>query len=311
MTKKFISIVTPTYNEELNIELLCHEIKKKMLNYPDLNYEHIVIDNDSIDQTQKILRNLAKDDKKIKLIFNRRNFGWVRSFYHGLLQANGDAVIMLASDFQDPLELIDGYIKKWKQGSDIVLSKKISSEENLSMRSLRNLFYKFIAKISDTQLTINTTGYGLFSKIVVLELKKIQDPYPYFRGLITELGFRIDFVEFHQPLRKKGISKMKFNDLYDIAILGIIKHSKIPLRFISMLGFLLSAVSLLVALIYLSAKLFFWNSFEAGIAPLVIGLFSFASLQIFLLGLIGEYVGTILTQSRNIPHVFEKERINF
>ena len=311
MANKLVSIVTPTHNEDQNIKLLCEEIRNKMKSYTDLEYEHIIIDNASTDQTQKILRNFANEDKKIKLIFNRRNFGWVRSFYHGLLQANGDAVIMLASDFQDPIELIDEYIKKWKQGSNIVLSKKIDSDENFFMKSIRNFFYKFIAKISQTKLTINTTGYGLFTKDVIVELKKINDPYPYFRGLITEIGFDIDLVEFHQPLRKNGVSKMKFNDLYDIAILGIVKHSKIPLRFITILGFATSVISMLIALIYLVAKLIFWNSFSAGIAPLVIGIFGAGSLQIFLLGLIGEYVGTILTQSRNIPHVFEKERINF
>ena len=311
MTNKLISIVTPTYNEEQNIKLLCDEIRLKMNSYTNLNYEHIVIDNDSYDETQNILRNCAKDDKKIKLIFNRRNFGWVRSFYHGLLQADGDAVIMLASDFQDPLDLIDEYIKKWQDGSNIVLSKKVDSDENFLMKTIRRTFYKFIAKISQTKLTLNTTGYGLFSKKVIQELKKINDPYPYFRGLITELGFKIDFAEFHQPARMNGISKMKFNDLYDIAILGIVKHSKFPLRFITILGFVTSILSMLVAVVYFIAKLIFWDNFSAGVAPLVIGIFGVGSLQIFLLGLIGEYVGTILTQSRNLPLVFEKERINF
>lgn len=311
MTNKLISIVTPTYNEEQNIKLLCDEIRLKMNSYTNLNYEHIVIDNDSSDDTQNILRNCAKDDKKIKLIFNRRNFGWVRSFYHGLLQADGDAVIMLASDFQDPLELIDEYIKKWQDGSNIVLSKKVDSDENFLMKTIRRTFYKFIAKISQTKLTLNTTGYGLFSKKVIQELKKINDPYPYFRGLITELGFKIDFAEFHQPARMNGASKMKFNDLYDIAILGIVKHSKFPLRFITILGFVTSILSMLVAVVYFIAKLIFWDNFSAGVAPLVIGIFGVGSLQIFLLGLIGEYVGTILTQSRNLPLVFEKERINF
>ena len=311
MANRLVSIVTPTYNEDQNIKLLCEEIRNKMKSYTDLEYEHIIIDNASTDQTQKILRNLANEDKKIKFIFNRKNFGWIRSFYHGLLQANGDAVIMLASDFQDPIELIDEYIKKWKQGSNIVLSKRIDSDGNFFMKSIRSFFYKFIAKISQTKLTINTTGYGLFTRDVIVELKKINDPYPYFRGLITELGYDIDLVEFHQPLRKNGVSKMKFIDLYDIAILGIVKHSKMPLKFITILGFVTSIISMLVAFIYLGAKLIFWNDFSAGIAPLVIGIFGVGALQIFLLGLIGEYVGTILTQSRNMPHVFEKERINF
>ncbi len=311
MPNRLISIVTPTYNEEQNIKLLCDEIRNKMKNYSDLKYEHIIIDNNSNDQTQKILKASASEDKNIKLILNRRNFGWVRSFYHGLLQANGDAVIMLASDFQDPIELIDDYIRKWLEGSSIVLSKKVNSDENFFMKNIRGLFYKFIAKISQTKLTINTTGYGLFTREVISELKKINDPYPYFRGLITEIGFKIDLVEFHQPIRRKGQSKMNFMDLYDIAILGIVKHSKIPLRFITILGFVTSLIALLVSLIYLVAKIILWQEFSAGIAPLIIGIFGIGSLQIFLVGLIGEYVGAILTQSRNMPHVFEKERINF
>lgn len=311
MSKKTISIVTPTFNEEKNIKNLCEDIKSKMEKYSNLDYEHIIIDNNSNDDTQNILRNCAREDKKIKVIINRRNFGWIRSFYHGLFQANGEAVVMMASDYQDPIDLIDKYLKNWSEGSHIVLSKKISSDENFLMLNIRKLFYKFIAKISSSELTLNTTGYGLFSRDVINELKKIQDPYPYFRGLITELGFKIDIVEYHQPLRKSGTSKMNFFDLYDIAILGIVKHSKVPLRLITILGFITSMISLVIAAGYFIAKLIFWNNFSAGIAPLVIGIFGFGSLQIFLLGLIGEYVGTILTQTRNLPHVFEKERINF
>jgi hypothetical protein len=218
---------------------------------------------------------------------------------------------MMASFYQDPIDLIDQYLREWLNGSHIVLSKKTSSDENFLMLNTRKLFYKFLAKISYSNLTINTTGYGLFSKSVINELKKIQDPYPYFRGLISELGFKIDIVEYHQPLRRNGISKMKFFDLYDIAILGIVKHSKAPLRLITVIGFIASILSLIVAAGYLIAKLMFWNNFSAGVAPLVIGIFGVGSLQIFLLGLIGEYVGVILTQARNLPHVFEKERINF
>jgi glycosyltransferase involved in cell wall biosynthesis len=311
MSKKIISIVTPTFNEEKNIKNLCDDIKKKMSNYPNLDYEHLIIDNNSNDDTQNILREYASKDKKVKIIINRRNFGWIRSFYHGLFQANGEAVIMMASDYQDPIDLIDQYLREWLNGSHIVLSKKTSSDENFLMLNTRKLFYKFLAKISYSNLTINTTGYGLFSKSVINELKKIQDPYPYFRGLISELGFKIDIVEYHQPLRRNGISKMKFFDLYDIAILGIVKHSKAPLRLITVIGFIASILSLIVAAGYLIAKLMFWNNFSAGVAPLVIGIFGVGSLQIFLLGLIGEYVGVILTQARNLPHVFEKERINF
>ncbi len=305
-----ISIVTPTYNEEGNIEKLCLDIKQEMKKI-NLDYEHIVIDNSSTDKTIEILRNICRNDKNVKVIINSRNFGHIRSPYYGLLQSSGDACILMASDFQDPVDMIPKYLEEWKKGSKIVLGKKITSEENSFIFFIRNFFYKLLNKISETNLTENTTGSGIFDKSIIDQLKKINDPYPYLRGLINEIGGKINLVEFNQPNRKAGKTKNNFFTLYDMGMLGVIKHSRAPIRFVTFLGFLFSLFSILIAIVYFVYKLLFWNSFELGIAPLIIGIFGFASIQILLLGIIGEYVGILLIHQRNMPLVIEKERINF
>ena len=305
-----ISIVTPTFNEEENIQKLCLGIKDSMKNL-NINYEHIVIDNCSTDKTIANLKKICSTDKNVKVIINTKNFGHIKSPFHGILQSTGDACILMASDFQDPLDLIPKYIKKWQSGSKIVLGKKITSEENSLIFSMRKFFYKFLNKISETKLTENTTGSGIFDKSIINKLKNIKDPYPYLRGLLSELGEEISVVEFNQPKRLSGITKNNIFTLYDIGMLGIIKHSRAPLRFVTFLGFVLSFFSLLTALVYFIYKLIFWNTFDLGIAPLIIGIFGFASIQVLLLGIIGEYVGILLIHIRNLPLVQEKERINF
>ena len=307
---KKISIVTPTFNEEENIERLCHEIKYEIekLNY---NYEHIVIDNCSTDKTIDKLREIASKDKNVKVIINSRNYGHIKSPFYGMLQSSGDACILMVADFQEPMDLIPKYIAKWESGSKIILGEKIASEENNFMFTLRKLFYYFLNKISETKLSTNTTGTGLFDKEAINRLKKINDPYPYFRGLISEIGFKIETIKFHQPLRKFGITKNNFFTLYDLAMLGIVKHSRMPLRFMTLLGFIASFGCLLVAMVYFILKLIFWNSFTLGSAPTLIGIFAISSIQIMLLGLLGEYIGIILLHQRNMPLVIEKERINF
>ena len=307
---KKISIVTPTFNEEENIKRLCSEIKveAESLNY---DYEHIIIDNSSSDKTIDILREIAAKDKNIKIIINSRNYGHIKSPFYGIMQATGDACILMVSDFQEPIHLITKYIKKWENGAKIVLGQKNISEENNFIFSLRKLFYTLLNKISETKLSINTTGTGLFDKKVIDRLKKINDPYPYFRGLISEVGFDIETIEFDQPLRKLGKTKNNFFTLYDLAMLGVVKHSRMPLRIMTLLGFISSFGCLFVAIIYLILKLIFWNSFELGSAPTIIGIFTISSIQIMLLGLLGEYIGVILMHQRNMPLVIEKERINF
>ena len=305
-----ISIVTPTFNEEENIQKLCSDIKSEMEKL-NIDYEHIVIDNCSTDDTVKKLREICSIDKKVKVIINKRNFGHIKSPFHGILQSTGDACILISSDFQDPINLIPLYINKWKSGSKIVLGKKISSKENSFIFLIRKFFYKFLNKISETNLTENTTGSGIFDKTIITKLKKINDPYPYLRGLLNEFSEEISVIEFDQPRRFAGKTKNNIFTLYDIGMLGIVKHSRAPLRLVTFLGFVASFFSLIVAIIYFIYKLIMWNSFDAGIAPIVIGLFVFASFQILLLGIIGEYVGILLVHIRNLPLVIEKERINF
>ena len=305
-----ISIITPTYNEKDNIEKLCNEIKSEMSKI-NLDYEHIIIDNNSSDGTIEKIKDLARSDKKLKIIINLKNYGHIRSPFYGLLQSTGDASILMASDFQDPIELIPKYIDEWKKGKKIVLGEKISSDESKLKFSVRKLFYNFINYISETELTKNTTGSGIFDKSIIEKLKNIQDPYPYFRGLLSELGEEISTIKFNQPLRLHGKTKNNILTLYDIGMLGVVKHSRKPLRFMVITGFISSALSLIVAMFYFIYKLLFWDSFTLGLAPIVIGIFIVSSIQITLLGLVGEYIGVILLHQRNLPLVEERERINF
>ena len=305
-----ISIVTPTYNEGENIDKLCSGIKIEMEKL-NIDYEHIVIDNSSTDKTIEILKEICSRDKKVKVIINTKNFGHIKSPFYGILQSSGDACILIAADFQDPIELIPQYINEWKNGNKIVLGEKITSEENSSVFFIRKLFYKIINKISENGLTQNTTGSGIFDKSIINKLREIQDPYPYLRGLLNEISEEIKTIKFNQPKRLYGKTKNNFFTLYDIGMLGIVKHSRVPLRFTILIGFLSSLISFGVAIFFFLYKIFSWNSFELGIAPLVIGIFLFASIQILLLGIIGEYIGIILIHQRNMPLVIEKERINF
>ena len=307
---KLLSIVTPLFNEEENVAELCSRIQKVMKD-SNYQYEHICIDNCSTDNTVNKLKILAENDIRLKIIVNARNFGYIRSSFHAITQSNGDAVILLSSDLQDPPEMIFKFISKWEEGYKSVFAVKPQSEESVIMFTLRKLYYKFITLISDVPLVKNATGAGLFDKIIIDSIKKIEDPYPYFRGLVCEIGYPITTVSFLQPKRKKGKTSQNFFSLYDAAMTGITKHSKIPLRLMTIFGFFISAISLFIAIIYLIAKLIYWNTFVLGTAPLLIGIFFLGALQLFSIGLIGEYIGTILTQVRNLPLVVEKERVNF
>ena len=307
---KLISIVTPTYNEEGNIKDLCLKISEEMKK-TKYDYEHIVIDNCSTDSTISILKELSLKDKKLKIIINSRNFGHTRSPIYGLMQASGDASILMTSDFQDPPELIPKYISEWEKGFDVVLGQKETSDENFVVHFFKKIFYNLINKISEVPLMLNATGAGMFDKKIIDKVKEINDPYPYFRGLLSEITSNIKLIKFHQPKRFSGSTKNNFYTLYDLGILGIIKHSKIPLRLMTLFGFCTSIISIVIAISYFIGKILFWDEFNLGVAPLVIGFFCIASLQIFLLGFIGEYVMNILIHSRKLPLVVEKERINF
>lgn len=308
--RKLISIVTPCYNEEANIDELYQRIVEVMGRL-DYDYEHIFIDNCSTDNSIVKLRALAAQDQRVKLILNARNFGHIRSPYHALLQARGDAAVLIASDLQDPPEMIEEFVKKWEEGYKTVMAVKPESEESRLMFFARRAYYRFVTRISEVPLVQNATGAGLFDRAVLDILKKIDDPYPYFRGLLCEIGFPIATVPFKQPRRMRGITKNNFYTLYDIAMLGITNHSKVPLRLMVMGGGVLAGLSLLAALGFLVAKLAFWNSFQMGIAPLLISLFFFSSVQILFLGMLGEYLGSVHTKIRNMPLVVELERVNF
>ena len=310
--KKLISILTPTFNEEENIERLVSEIETQMLKFDNkYEYEHIVIDNSSNDRTIEILKSIAKKNKKLKIIINSRNFGHIRSPFYGLLQAKGDAVIFMSSDFQDPIDLIPKYIKSWEMGNRITLGQKTKSKEFFLMNVIRRLYYKFLSSISQIKIPQHTTGSGIYDKEIIKYFKLVNDPYPYLRGLVSEFEDNIKLIEFEQPKRLRGKTKNNLYTLYDIGILGIVKHSTIPLRLIILIGFLMSIISFFSAFVYLFMKLLDWNSFEMGIGALVIGMFSLFSFTIMMIGLIGEYILVILTYSKRLPLVIEKERINF
>ncbi|MGC1183364.1 glycosyltransferase family 2 protein [Legionella sp.] len=308
---KLVSIVTPCFNEEENVEELYQQIKAIFQQLPHYRYEHIFIDNASSDKTVSILRSIAEKDKNVKIIVNSRNFGHIRSPYYGLLQAQGDAVILVVADLQDPPELIHTFIQKWEDGFKIVIGIKPQSEESRWISSIRRLGYYWIGRIADIKLIKNFTGFGLYDKEIIKTLRTYDDPYPYFRGMIADVGFDIAQISYNQPKRKHGFSKNNFYTLYDIGILGITSYSKIPMRLAAMGGFFLSAISLFISITFFILKLIFWSTFNAGMAPVLIGLFFFSSVQLFFIGLLGEYIASINTRVMKRPLIIEKERINF
>ena len=308
---KRISVVTGCFNEEENIKELYEQVKAVFIDLPQYEYEHIFIDNASKDRTVVILKEIAQNDHSVKIIVNTRNFGHIRSGYHALLQAKSDAVISIVADLQDPPTLIKAFIKKWEEGYKIVIGVKTQSEESPLFFAIRKAYYNLVGRLSEIELIKNFTGFGLYDQKVIETLRSIDDPYPYFRGLISDIGFERAVVEYVQPSRKRGFTKNNFYTLYDLAMLGITNHSKVPLRLATMTGFFLALISLLVALGYFGYKLIFWYNFQVGMAPLVIGLFFFSSVQLIFIGIIGEYIGAIHTQVLKRPLVIEKERINF
>jgi glycosyltransferase involved in cell wall biosynthesis len=306
----FISIVTPTYNEVDNIDNLCNEIKN-ICQSNKILYEHIIIDNCSTDGTIAKIKNLTGNDKNIKAIINQSNYGHIRSPFYGMLQAKGNAVIIMPSDFQSSPQLILEYYNKWLDGSKVVLGRRSKVSDKFFLRIIKYLYYAFISKISNVKLEKNITGEGLYDKKVIDVLKNIKDPYPYIRGLIFELGFKIDFIDFKQLVRVKGYSKNNLYTLFDLGLTGVVKHSNILLRVMILCGFFSSFISFIVSFFFLFYKIIYWNSFQLGLAPILVGFFGLASLQIMIIGLIGEYISIVLSFSKNLPLVIEKERINF
>lgn len=317
----FISIVTACFNEEENVEEIARQVRDAVESLPPrsrpdgsteaYSYEHLFIDNASSDRTVEILRGICAADPRVKVIVNTRNFGHIRSPFHGLLAARGDAVISIVADLQDPPEMIHDFVAQWEAGYKVVVGVKKESLERRSMFFVRGMFYRLIDRLSEVPLIRNFTGFGLYDREVMDTLRDIDDPYPYFRGLICDLGYARVEIPYSQPARRRGITKNHFYSLYDMAMLGITNHSKVPLRLAAMAGFALSLVALLVAVVYLILKLTMWSTFNLGLAPLVIGVYFFGSVQLFFIGILGEYIGSIHTQVYHRPLVIEKERINF
>lgn len=309
--KKTISIVTPCYNEENNVYPMFESIKKIMKDLSLYEYEHIFIDNCSQDKTAEMLRMIANLDSHVKVILNTRNFGPGRSGSYAFFQSTGDATICLACDFQDPPELIPQYISLWEQGYKVVWGKKERSEESRFMFSLRTIYYKIIKSLSEVKQYEHVTGFGLYDRSVVNLLRFADEPTPYFRNLIAEFGIEIGFIPYVQPVRKTGKSSYNFFRYFDTALSSLINTSRVPLRLATIIGFMMSGISFFVALIYLTFKIVYWNNFSAGIAPIVIGLFFLGSIQLLFIGIIGEYIGEVLSRVIKRPLVVEKERINF
>jgi glycosyltransferase involved in cell wall biosynthesis len=308
---KTLSIVTPCYNEEGNIAVLIGRVRELMRQLPAYNYEHLFIDNCSTDRTLAVLKQFAAEDRRIKIIVNARNFGHIRSPYYALLQAQGDAVISLVADLQDPPDLILEFVRRWEAGHKVVVGIKTRSRESWWMYRLRGLYYRLIKRVADVELLEQFTGFGLYDRKIMDVLRGLREPYPYFRGLISDVGYDIQRVEYTQPERQHGTTKNNFFTLFDIAMLGFTSYSKVPLRLATLVGFFTAGLSLVVGMGYLVAKLLFWNTFTAGVAPVMVGIFFLGSVQLIFMGIVGEYVGAVFTYVQNRPLVIEKERINF
>ncbi|MBE6023220.1 MAG: glycosyltransferase [Cellulosilyticum sp.] len=309
---KKISLLVPTYNEEQNVVPLSKEIinifNNELLQY---DYEIVFIDNDSKDNTRKLLEELCKNNSKIKAIFNAKNFGQFNSPYYGLCQTNGDATILLCADFQDPIEMIPKFIREWELGNKIVIGIKTTSKENKIMYFLRSMYYKAIKKMSDIEQIEHFTGFGLYDKSFINVLKELKDPTPFLRGIVAELGFARKDIPYEQAKRRSGKTSNNLYRLYDAAMLSFTSYTKIGLRIATFLGFICSGLSVLFALIYLILKLIYWDSFPMGTAPILIGVFLLGSIQLFFIGLIGEYIMNMNARIMNRPLVVEEKRLNF
>jgi glycosyltransferase involved in cell wall biosynthesis len=309
--RKRISIVTPTYNEENNVDELCDRIRDVMETLPQYEWEHLFIDNASVDGTVDRIRARIAVDPRVGLIVNVRNFGHVRSPYYGIIEADGDAVISLASDLQDPPELLPRFLEGWEEGFKVVAGVKATAEEGFVIGAMRSTYYRLLAKIADVEVIQGFTGFGLYDRDVIVHMRELRDAYPYLRGVVSELGYPHKKVPFDKRARKAGRTSNNFFTLYDLAMLGFTSHSRVPLRIAAMTGFALSMLSGSVAGGYLAMKLLFWDNIPFGFAPLLIGVFFLGSLQLFFIGLVGEYLGVMYLNVLRRPLVVEKERLNW
>lgn len=309
---KKISILVPTFNEEENIKPLCVELINIFSGkLPEYDYEILIIDNHSTDRTREYILELCATNKKIRAIFNAKNFGHIRSPYHGMLQTTGDCTVSMCADFQDPPEMIVNFVREWEKGSKVVIGKKKNSYENPLMYLVRSFYYKLIKKISDTEQVEHFTGFGLYDKTFVDVLRQLDDPMPYMRGIVAELGFDRMEIEYVQQKRRFGKTKNNWYTLYDMALLGITSYSKMVMRLATISGFIIAGMSFAVAMYYLIMKLIYWDKFPFGTAPIIISIFFLGSIQLFFIGFLGEYILNINTRVMKRPLVVEEKRINF
>ena len=299
-----VSILVPTYNAEAIIREFETEL-------PQYEYEIIFIDNDSQDNTRKLLRELCNDNPNIKAILNAKNFGQFNSPYYGLLQSTGDCTILLCADFQDPIEMISQFVHEWEKGYKIVIGQKTTSRENRLMYFLRSCYYKVIKRFSDVEQIEHYTGFGLYDHEFIKVLKELDDPTPFLRGIVAELGFRRKDIPYEQQKRRAGKTSNNFLKLYDAAMLSFTSYTKIGLRVSTFIGFGVAMLSFLIALVYLILKIVFWETFVAGTAPILIGMFFLGAVQLIFMGLMGEYILSINQRVMKRPLVIEEERINF
>ena len=307
-----ISVLVPCYNEEGNVVEICHAIVNQLQECrPQYDYELIFIDNDSKDNTRPLLRELCKQNPKVKAIFNAKNFGQFNSPYYGILQTTGDCTIFMSCDFQDPVELIPPMLTEWENGAKIVSPIKTADKENPIMRMIRTFYYRLIKKMSSVEQIEHFTGFGLYDKSFVEVLRNLKDPTPFLRGIVAELGYKRVSIEYTHAKRRAGKSHNNFITLFDAAMLSFTSYTKVGLHLVTIAGMIISGLSFLVGLFYLIYKLLFWNTFSAGLAPLVVGMFFFNCVQLLFIGFVGEYVMSVNTRVMNRPLVIEEERINF
>lgn len=309
---KKVSILIPCYNEEENVGPMSEAIVELFTKeLPQYDYELVFIDNDSHDNTRPILRDICAKNKKVKAIFNAKNFGQFNSPYYGILQTTGDCVISMVCDFQDPIGLIPKYLQEWENGYKIVIGIKTSSKENRIVYHLRSLYYKIIKKFSDVEQIEHFTGSGLYDREFVEVLRNLKDPTPFLRGIVAELGYKRKEIPYEQPERRAGKTHNNWYSLYDAAMLSFTSYTKIGLRLATFLGMAIGFCSVVIAIVYLVLKIVFWDRFIAGTAPLMIGMFFLGAIQLFFLGFLGEYILSMNQRIMNRPLVIEEERINF
>lgn len=312
MEKKTVTVVVPTYNEEKNVPLVYERVKRVFEEHlPEIQWELLFIDNDSTDHTRAAITKLAVQDDVVKAIFNARNFGFDRSVFYGILQAKGDCAVLIFADLQDPPEVIPAMVENWRQGSKIVVGIKNKSKESPLLYAFRGLYYKLLAKISESEHIPQYDGFGLYDRDFIRVLQQIRDPMPYFRGIVAELGFRRTEVYYEQDVRRFGKSKFNFMRMYDLAMLGITSYSKMAMRVATFTGAIIGGVSLLIAIYTFIEKLLFWNSFPLGTAAIAIGIYFFGGMILFFIGILGEYIANINIRVMDRPLVVEEKRINY